>query len=125
MVRGVAAEGLEGGAGVGAGGEGGGEDEEEGGEAGGGEVDEVVEAGGGPAEAFVAGGAVADHAVGGVDGFVEGDAGEAEERAPEGRGGDAVGEVLGEAFDGGSGDVWRLEGFWVAADDLCDGTAGF
>ena len=125
MLRGVAAEGLQGCAGVGALGEGGGEDDPEGGEAGGGEVDEVVEAGGGPAEALVAGGAVADHAVGGVDGLVEGDAGEAEEGAPEGGGGDAVGEVLGEAFDGGAGDVWRLEGFGVAADDFRDGVAGF
>ncbi len=124
VMSGVAPDRAAGGAGVGVGAVAeGGEDDPQGGEAGGWEVDEVVEAGGGPAEGAVAGSEVADHAVGGVDRLVEGDAGEAGEGAPDGGGDDAVGEILGEAFDGGTGDGGLVQGRGVAADDVGDGGA--
>ena len=64
-------------------------------EAGGDEVEQIVEAGAGPAEREVTLGLVADHRVGGVDGLVEGDAGQAEQDQPEQRGDDRVGGRLG------------------------------
>ncbi len=61
---------------------------------------------------------MADHAVGGVDGFVERAAGKAGDGKPERRRHDCVGEILGEALDRGAGDAGFVERFGVAADDM-------
>jgi len=125
VIFGVMADGAEGGAGIGAGMQGGGGDDEKGGEARGRQVDQIVEPCGGPAEIFVAPGAVADHAVSGVGSFVGGDAGQAEQGAPEDRGDHAIGEVFGEAFDRGTGNAGVIEAFGGAANDVGDGGAAF
>ena len=84
----------------------------------GGKVEQIVELRRGPAEGGVALGAVADHAVGGVGGLIGGHAGQAEKQAPDGRGHHTIGEILGEAFDRGTGDARLIEIGRVAADDL-------
>ena len=46
-----------------------------------------------------------DHAVGGIDGFVDDEPGKPENREPERRRDDAVGSVLREALDGRAGNA--------------------
>ena len=82
------------------------------------QVDEIVEPRGGPSERLVARGAVADHAVGGVDRLVGGAAGKPGERHPEHRRDDAVGEILGQALDRRARHAGLVEHLRVAADDL-------
>ena len=82
------------------------------------QVDEIVEARGGEAEGFVARRAVTDHAVGGVDRLVGGAAGEPGERHPKRRGDDAVGKILGQAFDGRTRDAGLIQRLGIAPDDL-------
>ena len=125
VMSGVMADGAEARACVGAGVQGGGGDDEEGGEARGGQVNQIVEPSGGPAEILVAFGAVADHAVSGVRGFIGGDAGQAEQGAPEDRGDHAIRDIFGEAFDRGAGDAGVIEAFGGATDDVRDGGAAF
>ena len=120
----VAAGGVEGAAPACAGQQGGGSGDPERGEARGREVHEVVEPGGGPAERAVALGLVPDHAVGGIDGLVERRARQAGYDEPEDGRDNAVGKVLGEAFDGRAADGVRLEGGRVATDDLGNRVAG-
>ena len=103
-----------------------GRDEKERGEARRRQVDEVVEPGGGPAEGLVAGRAMADHTVGGVDRLVECGARESGNGQPEDRRDHRIGEILGEALDGRAGDAGRIERLGIAADDVRDcGAAGF
>ena len=82
------------------------------------QVDEIVEPGGGEAEVLVARRVVADHAVGGVDRLVGRAAGKPADREPEHRRDDAVGEILGEAFDRGARHAGLVERIGIAADDL-------
>ena len=117
MTAGVAAHRGQRAAGRGAGHEGGGGDEEQRREPRGREVQDVVEPRRGAAEVAVAVVEVADHAVGGVHRLVGGAAGQTGEGEPEGRGDDAVGEVLGEALDRGARDAGGIERLRVAADD--------
>src|SRR5690606_24165719 len=56
-------------------------------------IDEVIEPGSSPAEGFVAGGAMADHAVGRIDRLVRRASGQSADPKPEGRRDDAVGKV--------------------------------
>ena len=86
-------------------------------------VHAIVEPCGGPAEGEVAGRAVADHAVGRVDRFVDEAARQARERDPERRRHDAVGEVLREAFDRRARDAGHVERGRVPTDDHRDGGA--
>ena len=92
--------------------------EEEGGKARGRKIDHIVDLRSGPAERLVARRAVADHAVGGVDRLVGHHARQAEQRAPHDRRHDGVGEILGEALDGGARHAGFIERARVAADDL-------
>ncbi len=64
--------------------------------------------------------AVPDHAVGGVDGFVGGEARQAQHEEPKDRGYNAIGGVLGEAFDGGAGHAGAVERLGIAAHDARD-----
>ena len=82
-----------------------GRDEKERGEARRRQVDEIVEPGGGPAEGLVAGRAMADHTVGGVDRLVECGARESGNGHPEDRRDHRIGEILGEALDRRAGDA--------------------
>src|SRR6185369_1589046 len=100
-----------------------GECDQHAGDAGGDEVGDVIEARGSPAEGAPTRFDVADHAVGGVQGFVGEEAGEATDDQPECRGDDGVVETFGEAFDGGGGYFGGAEGVRVAADDVADGYA--
>ena len=68
-------------------------------------------------------GFVADHRVGGIDGFVDCGAGQAEQGEIEQRGDDAVGGVFGKGLYGGAGDFGLVEAVRVAPDDLADGAA--
>ena len=61
---------------------------------------------------------MADHAVGGVDRLVGGAAGQPADREPEHRRDDAVGKILGEAFDRRARDARLVERLGIAADDL-------
>ena len=70
-----------------------------------GQVHEIVEARRSPAEGLVPRRAVADHAVGGVDRLVERRAGQAAEPSQKAGATIAVGEILGQALDGGAGDA--------------------
>ena len=63
---------------------------------------------------------MADHAIGGVQRLVGEEAGQAEDDVPEGGCDDAIGEVLGQGFDGRAGDAWRIEAGGIAADDMAD-----
>ena len=65
--------------------------------------------------------AMADHAVGGVDRLIKRAAGETAERQPKGGRDDAIGKILGEAFDRGAGDAGLVERLGLAADDRADG----
>ena len=91
--------------------------DQQGGEPRGRQVHEVVEPGRGPAERLVARGAMADHAVGGVDRLVERAARQPADADPEGRRDDPVGEVLRQALDGGAADPGLVQGLRVAPDD--------
>ena len=89
------------------------------------QVDQIVEARRRPAERAVARAAVADHAVGGVDGLVGGRRRQAADRQPEGRRDDAVGKILGEAFDRRARHAGLVEPLGIAPDDHRDGLAAF
>ena len=121
----VASHRSEGVAGGGAGQGESGKREQSAGQARGGEVDDIVETGGGPAKCLMARRAVADHAVGGVDRFVGGDTGQSQQRKPERGRDNAIGGVLGEAFDGGAANGGFVEAGGVAADDAGDASAAF
>ncbi len=82
------------------------------------QIDEIVEPRRRPAERLVTRRAVADHAVGGVDCFVECGAGEPGNGHPQDRRDDAVGEILREAFDRRAGDAGFVERVGIAADDV-------
>ena len=68
------------------------------------QIDEIVEACRRPAESEMARRFVADHAVGRVDRLVGDGAGQPGHRHPEQRRHDAIGDILGKAFDGGAAD---------------------
>ena len=85
-----------------------------------GKIDQIVEARRRPAEIEIALGLVADHRVGGVDRLVESDAGKAEDSEPEGRRHDAVGSVLGEAFERRARHARFIELRGIAPDDDAD-----
>ena len=99
----------------------GGDREQEGGKARGRNVHRIVDLRRGKAERLVARRAVADHAVGGVDRLVGHHARQAENRAPHDRRHHGVGEILGEALDGGARHACLVERARVAADDLGNG----
>ncbi len=80
-------------------------------------IDQIVEARRGPAEREVALRLVADHAVGGVGRLVGGAARQAANHQPERGRDDAVGEVFGEALDGGARNTRFVERGRIAADD--------
>ena len=63
---------------------------------------------------------MADHAVGGVDRFVGGEARQTEHEEPEGRCDDAVGCVLGKTFDRRPRDAMLVERLRIASDDAAD-----
>jgi hypothetical protein len=62
---------------------------------------------------------VANHAVGGVDGFVANTARKAAKREPECGRCDTVRKILGEALDRRTGDASLIEARNIAADDFC------
>jgi hypothetical protein len=64
---------------------------------------------------------MADHAVGGIDRLVGEGARQPRHHHPEQRRHDPVGEILGQALDGGTADRGLVEGGRVAADDLRHG----
>ena len=66
---------------------------------------------------------MADHAVGGIDRLVDRRPRQPRHDEPEERRDDAVGEVLGEALDGGARDAGLVERVGIAADDLGHGLA--
>ncbi len=68
---------------------------------------------------------MADHAVGGVGGFVDHAACETAQRRPQDRGDDPIREILGQALDGGARYPGFVEHGGVAADDHADGGAAF
>ena len=61
---------------------------------------------------------MADHAVGGVDRFVECGAREPGNGQPQHRRHDRIGEILGKAFDRRAGDAGFVERCGIAADDV-------
>ena len=68
-------------------------------------------------------GAVADHGIGGVDRLVGGASSQPADAQPEGRRHNAVGKILGEAFDGGTAHTRFVQPVRVAPDDLRNGDA--
>ncbi|MNL84899.1 hypothetical protein D3C87_2130170 [compost metagenome] len=64
-----------------------------------------------------------DHRIGGVDGLVEGDAGQAEQHQPEPGRDDSVRGAFGQGLDGGAGDTGFIERLRIAADNMADGLA--
>ena len=66
---------------------------------------------------------MADHAVHGVDGLVDEQAGRPEQDIKENGGDDPVAEVFGRRFDGGAGDAVLVELLRVAPDDVRHGLA--
>ena len=61
---------------------------------------------------------VGDHAVGGIDGLIDQDSGQAEHQRPERRRHDAIGEVLGERFQGSAADARFVQTLRIATDNL-------
>ena len=84
-------------------------------------IDEIVEFRRGEAERRVPLRPVSDHTVGGVDSLVANAARQAAKREPKGGRGDAVGKILGKAFDCRAGDACLVEARHVAANDFCHG----
>ncbi len=87
------------------------------------QIDEIVEPRRGPAEIHKTRRAMADYAVGGVDCLIEDRAGETAGGQPKGWRDNAIGKVLGEAFDRGPRDARFVEIIRDTADDLADGAA--
>ncbi len=81
-------------------------------------IDEVVEIRRGEAKRGMMLRAVADHAVGGVDGLVASAPRQPAECQPKGWRDNTIGKILGEALDRGAGDACFVESCYVAADDF-------
>ena len=81
------------------------------------QVDQIVETRGRPAERLVFRRAVTDHGIGGVGRLVGHAARQPADRQPEGGRHDAIGEILGKAFDRRARHAGAIEAFRVAPDD--------
>src|ERR1700722_5014123 len=93
------------------------QNEPQSGEAGGRQIDEIVEPRRRPAKGNVILAAMADHAIGSVDGLVEGSAAEPADQDPEQRRDDSIREILGEALDRRARDAGFVERLRIAPDD--------
>ena len=83
-------------------------------------VENVVESRRGPAEILVAATVVADHRIEGVGRAVSQEPGDTGDRTPEERRNDGVRGVLGNGFDGGPGDLIRIQFGGIASDQVGD-----
>ena len=61
---------------------------------------------------------MADHAVGGIDGFIERGAGKTGNGEPQHRRHNRIGEILRQAFNRGAGDAGLIERLGIAADNV-------